>query len=342
MPSLPSTRSALRKVARGTAPVVAAIAVLTAICAPCAWALGDRTGDRAAAVPAPAQVAESFIRLSDPQPGDSRTAVATGAGAGDETADQHGEGFLYLKSEGGRFDRAGRAAGQVGYGAAVSGVYGLGTSAPSLLRPDTTDAGLNGTGVAAPFSSQTLQIGMFTPRYAGFRLGFGLGPSGLDPDAPRKLDVSLTSTYFAAGVGSSDPLLLNVAPAQDERRAYNVGLNVGIFGLTLGASYLKGSRIADLAYQGYDLGLSYAGRAWATSLQFSQVTHRQGDPLSTNLLATAGDADKVQSVQFGASYTFGAGITLAGRFQYYDFRSSFLRDDPNDAQVFFLGTNLNF
>ncbi len=337
MPIAATTTAGWRKVTRCAATLGLASALLAVVFTPsAARAFEDQSG----AVPAAAEVAESFIQLSDPQPGDPGTTAADVAGAINDSP-RGGEGFIYLKSQGGKFDPASSAA-QVGYGAAASGVYGLGASAPSLLRPDVTSSGMDRT-AGDPFSSQTLQIGTFTPRYAGFRLGFGLGATGLDPDAPRKLDVSLTSTYFAAGVGASDPLLLNVAPAQDERRAYNVGLNVGIFGLTLGASYLKGSRIADLDYEGYDLGLSYAGRAWATSLQFSAVTHRRNELLSPgNAFSSAGDADKVQSVQFGASYTFGAGITLAGRFQYYDFRSSFLREDANDAQVFFLGTNLNF
>jgi len=187
-----------------------------------------------------------------------------------------------------------------------------------------------GGGVALPMidSNSSFNIGSFTPRYAGFQLGLG------DKDN-KGFGIALSTGYFAGIPGGAKTI--DLSTGGNGGRAYNMGVNFGYAGFRLGGSVLRGGDGADSDYKGYDFGLLYSGSAWSTSLQFAEYSQRR-----YNFLANNGPADKVQSLELGASYRLGLGITLAGRIQYYDYGSKFLREDASDAQVFFLGTNLDF
>ncbi len=246
--------------------------------------------------------------------------------------------YLYLKSRAGTLtdNLPDGTASQLGILSSSAAAPGLGPDHSGLLRQVASggqDAGMPSSLLA----NDTFQIGSFTPRYAGFEFGYGRrgGDNGATPN--RGFNIAISSAYFAGGLGFTGAAVPDFRVLSNDNRAYNVGLNIGFAGFKLGASYLKGEREAEFGYQGYDFGVMYEGRAWATSLQFAEYTQRRD-----NLTLLGPDADKVQSIEFGASYTFGLGITLAGRFEYYDYGSSFLREDANDAQVFFLGTNLSF
>lgn len=246
--------------------------------------------------------------------------------------------YLYLKSRAGTLadNLPDGTASQLGMLSSSAASPGLGADHSGLLR-QVASGGRDEGVPSSLLANDTFQIGSFTPRYAGFQFGYGQG-GGEDGAAPnRGFNIAISSTYFAGGLGFTGAAVPNFRVLSNDNRAYNVGLNIGFAGFKLGASYLRGEREAEFGYQGYDFGIMYEGRAWATSLQFAEYTQRRD-----NLTLLGPDSDKVQSIEFGASYTFGLGITLAGRFEYYDYGSSFLREDADDAQVFFLGTNLSF
>lgn len=262
----------------------------------------------------------------------AQAACADEAGSGDNGK------YLYLKSRAGTLANSlpDGTASQLGILSPAAASPGLGPNHSGLLRQVAS----GGQDTAVPSSllaNDTFQIGSFTPRYAGFQFGYGQrdGDNGTAPN--RGFNIAISSAYFAGGLGATGAAVPDLRVTSNDNRAYNVGLNIGFAGFKLGASYLKGEREAEFGYQGYDLGVMYEGRAWATSLQFAEYTQRRD-----NFALLGPNADKVQSLEFGASYTFGLGITLAGRIEYYDYGSSFLREDANDAQFFFLGTNLSF
>lgn len=256
----------------------------------------------------------------------------------DETKSDDDGKYLYLKTRAGTLADSlpDGTASQLGILSSAAAAPGLGPDHSGLLRQVASgghDAGVPSSLLA----NDTFQIGSFTPRYAGLQFGYGQGDGDNGAAPNRGFNIAISSAYFAGGLGFTGAAVPDFRVISNDNRAYNVGLHIGFAGFKLGASYLRGERDAEFGYQGYDFGVMYEGRAWATSLQFAEYTQRRD-----NLALLGPDSDKVQSLEFGASYTFELGITLAGRFEYYDYGSSFLREDADDAQVFFLGTNLSF
>lgn len=253
-------------------------------------------------------------------------------------ADDTGENeqkFLFLQGRAGALNDSlpDGTVSQLGYVTPSTAGPGLGPDFSGLLR-QIASSGQDSGAAPSLLTNETLQIGYFTPRYAGLLFGFG---SHGDADGDRGFGVSISSNYYLGAFGVEGPPVFDLSDLNRTNHAYNFGLNVGLAGFTLGASYLRGEREFDFGYRGFDFGLMYEGRTWATSLQFAEYTQQRDDLFFGTI-----DSDKVYSLEFGASYTFGFGLTLAGRLQYYDYGSGFLRDEIDDAQVFFLGSHLSF
>jgi len=242
------------------------------------------------------------------------------------------ENYIYLHSDFGVVDDG--ADGAPGARSAAPSMTAAGLDGARIL---SRAAGRLNSGLTAPSLLTVNQPGRFTPRYAGFRLGFMRAAEG--PDGLRRgFDVALSSTYLTtdstglagAGLGGAAGL------AGGDDRAYNIALNVGWRGFSVGASLLRGERLEDGAYAGVDLGLAYSGRSWATSITVGEHTVSRG-------AAALGSLDeRAYTIELGAAYSIRPGIMLSGRFRYYDLPALTEGNERTDSGVFFLGTNLNF
>lgn len=210
---------------------------------------------------------------------------------------------------------------------------GLGTESLGLARQRSS---VDAEAPSSLLGVDTLQIGYFTPRYAGFLVGIDADEIARGDDG-RGFGVSISSTYLNGGLGLAGTGIVDLSDMSRSNRAYNVGLNVGFAGFKLGASYLRGDRESEFGMRGYDFGLMYEGRAWASSRGYAATSQRGKD-----LFFGDSNADTLQSVEVEASYTFRFGLTLAGGIQYYDYGLGFLNDEADDAQIFYLGTHLSF
>lgn len=149
------------------------------------------------------------------------------------------------------------------------------------------------------------------------------------------LDVWL-STETGRSAVSSRALELALNP-KARKSNYNVGVNVGYNGFTVGAALLREQSGQDMAYQGYDLGVGYLGHSWYTNLQVAGF-RSDGNPLAYNFMG-----DSFRAVELGAGYTIWPGFTFSGRFKYFDYGTPlYVGGQGEDQHIFSLDTRLNF
>lgn len=144
---------------------------------------------------------------------------------------------------------------------------------------------------------------------------------------------SRPSARFGTGTPSIDLALEPVA----KRPNYNVGLNIGYQGFTIGAALLREQNGIDLAYQGYDLGFGYLGRSWFTNVQVAGFRN-DSNPLYYNFMG-----ERFRAFEVGAGYIIWPGFTFSGRFKYFDYGNPLFSGGQSEEQsVFSLDTKLNF
>lgn len=117
---------------------------------------------------------------------------------------------------------------------------------------------------------------------------------------------------------------------------YNLGLSVGYLGFSLSGGYSKVDSGLGGHREGVDLGLTYRGKRWKTSLQASADTPSGLDPLML---------DKRYSVELGGAYAITPRLSLQGgmRYQLSDpIRDSLHLGDRHDDGTIYLGTALSF
>jgi hypothetical protein len=157
---------------------------------------------------------------------------------------------------------------------------------------------------------------------------FRFTPSGKAGDR-KALTLGLTSRVVTA----ADPV--RTADASKPAVAgYNVGVAVGWKGFSLSGGY---SRLDDLfgpsAREGVDLGVSYRGKNWKTTLQAAaeMPTSFAADPLGF---------DRRYSVELGGAYSLSPRLSLQGgmRYRAVDPKLGQERDDPS----IYVGTAFSF
>lgn len=167
----------------------------------------------------------------------------------------------------------------------------------------------------------------------GFQIGYPLSAGEREFGVWLSTEAARQSLGFL-GRWQSVPL----APLFGQN-SYNVGLNVGYSGFTLGAALSREVNGFDIALQGIDLGFGYHGERWFANIQAGDY---RGDrnPLFFGLY---GERDR-QVLQLGAGYSFWPNLSLSGRFRYFDYSNPFFPGLGGLSQehVFTLDTKLNF
>lgn len=196
----------------------------------------------------------------------------------------------------------------------------LGSFTPSILDPNRASTlALPGRG---PLRAQTSER------------SFRFTPSGKVGDR-KSVTLGITSRVLT----TSDP----VRTAADEGTTpsgYNVGVSVGYKGFSLSGGYSKLDTGLSplLPRESVDVGLSYGGKSWKTSLQV-------GAEEGADLLPDSLGLERRYSVEFGGAYALTPRLSLSGGVRYridsLDNMPTRFDSDRSDSAVY-LGTALSF
>jgi len=181
-------------------------------------------------------------------------------------------------------------------------------------------------------------------RMATAERAFRFTPSG-QTENRHPLSIGVTSRVVAVAPDTSRaaaPLDVAANPA-----AYNIDLSVGWRGFAVSGGYSR----ADNVFTGVvptsgllprrdavDVGLSYGGKSWKTSLQIGAETIA---PLNTALTSTP--TERRYSVELGGAYALSPGVALTGGVRYkLSPTAPGLPDTPRPDQSIYLGTAVSF
>jgi predicted porin len=284
---------------------------------------------------------------------------------GNTSGDQIDESYLYME---GSF-------GQILLGSENSAQYKMGYAAPDVgigvNSGDTTAwASFDGIGGAAgafrgAFGSTAVEAGRandvnrltyFTPRISGFQLGASYAPQsdgedgGVDNNRDRDDELqdgfSIGANYVAT-LGGVDVAVAggygrweNDASGGDDPEVWNVGLNVGFSGFTVGASYAseEGSGAYDEA-ETFDVGVSYATGPFAVSVTY---LHAERDGAATQVdIEDVLEAD-LDVFHISGAYTMGPGIKIKGTVGIAEISDESGVGEDNDAVYVVFGPALSF
>ncbi len=243
--------------------------------------------------------------------------------------DQLDEQFVFFSGDWGRVNVGAENSAAYLMGYIAPGV-GLGVNSPNffLFSPQ----GSARTTTVTTASGDANKLTYFTPRFSGFQLGVSYTPNidatggdrqtfGLNTDN----NVGDQANFFAvganfveefngvdiavSGVYEIGDVETGVAGVDDDE-SWQIGLNVGFSGFTVGGSYgqdnlgTSGSTDAE----SWDVGAKYSTGPWGISLGwFHAETELAG-----------GGEDEMDKIEAAASYALGPGITIVGSLQYFD------------------------
>jgi predicted porin len=296
---------------------------------------------------------------------------------GNTSGDQIDESYLYME---GSF-------GQILLGSENSAQYKMGYAAPDVgigvNSGDTTVwasyAGVGGaagafrgafgsTAVEAGRANDVNRLTYFTPRISGFQLGASYAPQsdgedgGVDNNRDRDADdyedgFSIGANYVAT-LGGVDVAVAGgygrwnaVQSGVDDPEVWNVGLNVGFSGFTVGASYAseEGSSDYDEA-ETFDVGVSYATGPFAVSVTY---LHAERDGGAQGTATNCGDDNGIEDGSYiceadldvfhiSGAYTLGPGIKFKGTVGIAEISDESGDGEDNNAVYVVFGPALSF
>lgn len=165
--------------------------------------------------------------------------------------------------------------------------------------------------------------------------GFTFTPSGRVTD-DRAFKLGFSSRVQGVTDGSNGAGLSAAAPAN-----YAVGFALGYHGFALEGGYNRIARSTRALAEGMDVGVSYRGADWKTSLKVSQEAIER-DPYGVAGLFAP---QHRRAVELGGAYSIARGVSLTGGLRY---QLAFPPDGKRsatlekDAGAVFLGTAVDF
>ncbi len=189
-------------------------------------------------------------------------------------------------------------------------------------------------------------LGSFTPASSSPKMAAALARDGLDssfrftpsltPGGRRAVTVAVRAQ--GTGVASGTHASPMVSATTFMPSAYSLGVAVGWRRFAISGDYARvaSSLLPDSGREAADVGLSYLGRKWRTTLLLgSERTTSQ-----TKLF----DTDQSYSVDLGGAYELTRNLAVSGglRYQVRKDRLLNLNDDRRDSQAVYIGTALKF
>jgi hypothetical protein len=174
-----------------------------------------------------------------------------------------------------------------------------------------------------------------TQKPQSFMNGFTFTPSGRVGD-DKAFTLGVASKVRGVTDGSNGAPISSTAPAN-----YAVGFALGYKGFAIEGGYNRVARASRPLAQGVDLGVSYHGSDWKTSLKISQEEIAQ-DPYGFGWLF---NPERRKAVELGGAYQIGRGVALTGGLRYqlaYPVTSERKASPETDAGAVFLGTSVSF
>ncbi len=218
-------------------------------------------------------------------------------------------------------------------------------SAPALSLA-TRSSALSGLSVGGVGVGSSLAAGMnsgsmwsFTPRYASVHFGISYLSDGSRPLTGKGFEIGVSSSLLTSRVSTGlAGAFLNAPLIGSGRKIYNLGVNVGYSGLSLGASVQRDEANLLGVQTAYDVGLNYRRGAFSTNLQFTSSTGQAG----RGLLFRINPDNRIYAFEFGAAYRLRPGISFGGGLQYFSYSSVTVDQQQSDEGVVFLGGNVKF
>lgn len=204
----------------------------------------------------------------------------------------------------------------------------LGSFTPSLLDGQRV---VRAPEIAVPSLTRSA-----TQRQKTAQTSLTFTPSGKVPDR-RSLALGLTTRAATeADKPYASPNTLEAASGQ----TVNMAVAVGYGGFSLEAGYLRSQSLVAPVVQGLDLGLSYAGRDWKTSLQVAGLDSANDPaPMSTFM------PDRNYSVELGGAYAISSRFAVTGGVKYaitVPQQGLRLREEVEHSSAVYLGTAFKF
>ncbi len=190
------------------------------------------------------------------------------------------------------------------------------------------------------FPDETGVLNSFTPRQAAVNIGINLGSDAGEQEKRQSFQISLSSTVAVQPVNLSGLFNQNLLGQNFNRQSMNLGLNVGYLGFNLGAFLVRESGGLTPGYEGLDVGLSYQGSSWSTTLSIGEYNRRLNGLITSPL----GLDENFYALQFGAAYYLSPALRFSGGVRFFEYGPNFglTPDLASRSQLFYLGTNLNF
>lgn len=253
----------------------------------------------------------------------------------DVTGDQIDEHYVYLEGGWGRLEIGAEngAAYKAGGSWVPSGIVGHGVDSPEHLQHPTRGSAVTTTQITT--SNDANKISYYTPRMGGFQLGVSYTPDVGDDIAgggvasPRtaliengsggasvedvfEIGANWSGTFGGVDLGINAGYLTGDENNDDrEVDEWRVGGQIGYGGFTLVGNYNDEDTMDGLdGSQAFTTGLSYGTGPWTVAVGY---LHSEND-----LVMGAGENDKRDHYEIGASYALGPGVTISGGLQYYE------------------------
>lgn len=236
--------------------------------------------------------------------------------------------------------------------------YMFGVNSPVFTYKNLAATGqVVSTNTTTPFDGDSAKMIYFTPTFRGFQLGLSYAPDstqdrssfgtgGTDEGGQVSNLLSVGANWsgefggltLGAGGGYSSA---SSETGGDDPTIWNVGVNVGFAGFTVGGSIAMADDTTDIGYNGYtvseatvfDLGVTYAFESAMVGIGWSHGEYEDSND---------GEDDELDNVNLGGSYSLGPGVLLAAFVGWFDYEDGGPASNDNTGWQTGVGAALDF
>ncbi|MDF2765532.1 MAG: hypothetical protein K0S81_2526 [Rhodospirillales bacterium] len=211
--------------------------------------------------------------------------------------------------------------------------------------------------------NDSAKIIYFTPSFGGFQLAVSYAPDGTQDRSSfgtGGTDEGQVSNAWSAGADYSGEFGgftiglgggYSMGSFEDDRgdpSVWNVGLNVGFAGFTVGGSVAFVDRDTDDTFAGiqestvYDVGVTYTIDAVTVGLGWSHGEYEHSEDVDGDDIVDDTSDDELDHIQLGVAYALGEGVTLAAMVGLFEYEDGGPLNNDNEGWQAGIGTGINF